>query len=92
MVFSHELMNKHVSLLPTETNLKKQGLLPLTFNNPSDYDKIRPDDKISIKGLQTFAPGKVRGHSGPKNGFLTLSPDFFFCVCNENFLSSSAAS
>ncbi|KTF81367.1 hypothetical protein cypCar_00011613 [Cyprinus carpio] len=31
-----------------ETNLKKQGLLPLTFSNPADYDKIRPDDKISI--------------------------------------------
>uniref|UniRef100_A0A673AMG6 Aconitate hydratase, mitochondrial n=1 Tax=Sphaeramia orbicularis TaxID=375764 RepID=A0A673AMG6_9TELE len=41
-----------------ETNLKKQGLLPLTFSNPSDYDKIRPDDKISITGLQTFTPGK----------------------------------
>lgn len=46
----------------SETNLKKQGLLPLTFSNPSDYDKIRPDDKISIRGLKTFAPGKVRPH------------------------------
>lgn len=44
----------------TETNLKKQGLLPLTFSDPADYDKIRPDDKISIKGLASFAPGKVR--------------------------------
>ncbi|XP_031432784.1 aconitate hydratase, mitochondrial-like isoform X1 [Clupea harengus] len=41
-----------------ETNLKKQGLLPLTFADPSDYDKIRPDDKISIRGLSSFAPGK----------------------------------
>lgn len=41
-----------------ETNLKKQGLLPLTFSNPADYDKIRPDDKISIIGLKSFAPGK----------------------------------
>uniref|UniRef100_A0A671U0C5 Aconitate hydratase, mitochondrial n=1 Tax=Sparus aurata TaxID=8175 RepID=A0A671U0C5_SPAAU len=41
-----------------ETNLKKQGLLPLTFNNPSDYDKIRPDDHITIQGLKTFAPGR----------------------------------
>uniref|UniRef100_A0A667XSI6 Aconitate hydratase, mitochondrial n=1 Tax=Myripristis murdjan TaxID=586833 RepID=A0A667XSI6_9TELE len=40
-----------------ETNLKKQGLLPLTFTNPSDYDKIRPDDKISIRGLKNFTPG-----------------------------------
>ncbi|XP_039290178.1 aconitate hydratase, mitochondrial-like [Nilaparvata lugens] len=41
-----------------ETNLKKQGLLPLTFANPSDYDKIKPTDKISIVGLKAFAPGK----------------------------------
>lgn len=45
--------------LPTETNLKKQGLLPLTFADASDYDKIRPDDKISITGLKSIAPGKV---------------------------------
>ncbi|XP_049601956.1 aconitate hydratase, mitochondrial [Syngnathus scovelli] len=41
-----------------ETNLKKQGLLPLTFADASDYDKIRPDDHISITGLKSFAPGK----------------------------------
>ncbi len=41
-----------------ETNLKKQGLLPLTFANPSDYDKVDPSDKVSILGLTTFAPGK----------------------------------
>ncbi|XP_026861875.2 aconitate hydratase, mitochondrial [Electrophorus electricus] len=41
-----------------ETNLKKQGLLPLTFADPADYEKIRPDDKISITGLKTFVPGK----------------------------------
>jgi aconitate hydratase len=40
-----------------ETNLKKQGMLPLTFVNASDYDKVREDDRISILGLQTFAPG-----------------------------------
>lgn len=42
-----------------ETNLKKQGLLPLTFANPADYDKIQPDDKISLLGLKDLAPGKV---------------------------------
>ncbi|KAF2481482.1 aconitate hydratase [Neohortaea acidophila] len=31
-----------------ETNLKKQGLLPLTFSNPDDYDKIQPDDKVDL--------------------------------------------
>ncbi len=41
-----------------ETNLKKQGMLPLTFANPADYDKIREDDRVSIKGLKEFAPGK----------------------------------
>jgi len=40
-----------------ETNLKKQGLLPLTFNDPADYDKIQPSDRISILGLETFTPG-----------------------------------
>lgn len=43
-----------------ETNLKKQGLLPLTFSNASDYDKIQPTDKISLLGLNDLAPGKVR--------------------------------
>ncbi|KAG9303384.1 hypothetical protein G9A89_013710 [Geosiphon pyriformis] len=41
-----------------ETNLKKQGLLPLTFANPSDYDKVEPSDRVSIIGLTSFTPGK----------------------------------
>jgi aconitate hydratase len=41
-----------------ETNLKKQGMLALTFVNKDDYDKIREDDKISILGLTDFAPDK----------------------------------
>jgi len=40
-----------------ETNLKKQGLLPLTFAEPSDYEKISYQDRISILGLKNFAPG-----------------------------------
>lgn len=40
-----------------ETNLKKQGMIPLTFADPADYDKVQPGDKISILGLPTFAPG-----------------------------------
>jgi aconitate hydratase len=39
-----------------ETNLKKQGMLALTFANEADYDKIQEDDVIDIKGLTTFAP------------------------------------
>jgi aconitate hydratase len=41
-----------------ETNLKKQGMLGLTFVNPADYDLIRQDDKVSIYGFNTMAPGK----------------------------------
>lgn len=40
-----------------ETNLKKQGMLALTFANPADYDKIQEDDSIDIVGLNDFAPG-----------------------------------
>ena len=40
-----------------ETNLKKQGMLGLTFNNKADYDLIEEDDQIDILGLTTFAPG-----------------------------------
>ncbi|MFN3403548.1 MAG: aconitate hydratase [Cytophagaceae bacterium] len=39
-----------------ETNLKKQGMLALTFANPADYDKIQEDDSIDILGLTTFSP------------------------------------
>ena len=39
-----------------ETNLKKQGMLALTFANKADYDKIQEDDRIDIEGLLAFAP------------------------------------
>ncbi|MBI4095308.1 MAG: aconitate hydratase [DPANN group archaeon] len=41
-----------------ETNLKKQGLLPLTFENPNNYDKVQETDRISIIGLAKFSPNK----------------------------------
>ncbi len=41
-----------------ETNLKKQGMLALTFANESDYEKILEDDVIDFKDLDSFAPGK----------------------------------
>lgn len=58
-----------------ETNLKKQGMLPLTFDDPSDYDKIRPTDRISLLGLKEFAPGKpitceITHQDGTKEKFL----------------------
>lgn len=40
-----------------ETNLKKQGVLALTFSNPEDYDKVREEDFLTIKGLESFKPG-----------------------------------
>lgn len=39
-----------------ETNLKKQGMLALTFANTADYDKVQEDDSIDIVGLTSFAP------------------------------------
>ncbi|XP_022209825.2 probable aconitate hydratase, mitochondrial [Drosophila obscura] len=41
-----------------ETNLKKQGMLALTFANASDYDKVKPDSKISLLNLKDLTPGK----------------------------------
>lgn len=41
-----------------ETNLKKQGLLPFTFADRADYDRIHPADRISLVGLKELAPGK----------------------------------
>ncbi len=44
-----------------ETNLKKQGLLPLTFANPADYDRVRETDRVSINGLAGLAQGRSLG-------------------------------
>ncbi len=58
-----------------ETNLKKQGVLTLTFSNPDDYEKILEDDKISLLELNGLSPGKqvrcIISHSnGEKNEIL----------------------
>ncbi len=42
-----------------EANLKKQGVLPLTFANPADYDKIRVDDTVAVTGLRELAPASA---------------------------------
>jgi aconitate hydratase len=57
-----------------ETNLKKQGMLALTFADKADYDKIQENDSIDILGLTSFTPGKpltvVLNHSdGSKDEF-----------------------
>ncbi|KAI0178276.1 aconitase family-domain-containing protein [Pestalotiopsis sp. NC0098] len=51
-----------------ETNLKKQGMLPLTFADPADYDKIKPEDKVDVlcTELAVGKPVTMRVH--PKNG------------------------
>ena len=41
-----------------ETNLKKQGMLGLTFNNESDYDLIKEDDVFNFIDLENFSPSK----------------------------------
>ena len=41
-----------------ESNLKKQGLLALTFKDSDDYERIREDDRVSLTGLNDMAPGK----------------------------------
>ena len=41
-----------------ETNLKKQGILPLTFADPKDYDLLEQNDRVSVTGLAALAPGK----------------------------------
>lgn len=40
-----------------ETNLKKQGVLPLTFADPADYEKVQSDDRVAVKGLKELKPG-----------------------------------
>ena len=60
-----------------ETNLKKQGMLALTFADKSDYDKIQEHDCISVCGLDHFAPGKplqvvVMHEDGTEDTFLAL--------------------
>jgi aconitate hydratase len=57
-----------------ETNLKKQGILPLTFANPNDYDLFEQADRVSVVGLQGLAPGRpveVRLHK-PDGRTLTI--------------------
>jgi aconitate hydratase len=41
-----------------ETNLKKQGVLPLTFQDPADYERFGQNDRVSITGLYTLEPGR----------------------------------
>ena len=59
-----------------ETNLKKQGMLPLTFATASDYDKVEERDRVSLLGIKDLAPGKplnaVLHHASGKEDKITL--------------------
>jgi len=63
-----------------ETNLKKQGILALTFSNPDDYDKIQEDDRISLVGLDEIAPQKpvkcILSHSNGTDEEILLSHSY----------------
>ncbi len=63
-----------------ETNLKKQGLLALTFSNPDDYDRLREDDRIDLTGLSDLAPDKPVActvhHSDGTSEILSLNHSF----------------
>lgn len=60
-----------------ETNLKKQGMLGLTFANKEDYDKIQENDTVDILGLTDFAPGKplaiVFHHADGSSDIITVN-------------------
>jgi aconitate hydratase len=56
-----------------ETNLKKQGILALTFSDPKDYEKIEQNDRISVTGLGSLAPGKPVQLTIHKAGGQTLT-------------------
>jgi aconitate hydratase len=63
-----------------ETNLKKQGILALTFSDPKDYDKIQEDDKISLLGLNNLAPQQpvkcILTHSDGNQEEITLNHSY----------------
>jgi len=56
-----------------ESNLKKQGILPLTFSDPKDYDLLEQNDRVNIRGLAALAPGKPLTVSVSKPDGRTLS-------------------
>ncbi|MEB3329170.1 MAG: aconitate hydratase [Candidatus Sericytochromatia bacterium] len=59
-----------------ETNLKKQGILPLTFSDPADYEKVRQGDTLSVAGVEAIAPGQsveaILHHADGTRELLTL--------------------
>ena len=85
-----------------ETNLKKQGILPVTFKNPSDYDKITPNCRITTLNLcdaaSSSSPIPIRLKIQPQEGAAfeievvhTMSPDQWNWFKAGSALNSIAA-
>ena len=65
------------------TNLKKQGILPCTFANPADYDQIAADERISVHGLHTIAPGTPLAATLHRQGGTTTSLQLLHSMTEE---------
>lgn len=85
-----------------ETNLKKQGLLPLTFADPADYEKVREDDRVSVVGLASLAPGGdvtvvLRHADGTEDRFAcrhsmtAMQVEYFRAGSSVNLMGSKSA-
>ncbi len=85
-----------------ETNLKKQGVLALTFADPADYDRLREDDRISLRHLDALAPGEpvacVLRHSDGgqeaislRHSYTAAQLDWFRCGSALNVLRGGPA-
>merc|ERR1711994_1110242 len=63
-----------------ETNLKKQGMLPLTFNDTADYDKLQTGDVINFEGLSSISPGSqvtmILSHADGSSDTIVLDHTF----------------
>ena len=64
-------------------------MLPLTFDDPADYDKIKSTDRISILGLGTFAPGKVNEMFSFNDDKKSASLDIYFLFSSAYMQSFS---
>ncbi len=56
--------------------MKKQGMLPLKFANPSDYTKIKPTEKVWLLDINQLAPGKVKKKSNFTEEFIDLKAQY----------------
>ena len=76
-----------------ETNLKKQGMLPLTFADRSDYDRIGEDDRIAVRGLADLAPDTqvTVGVTTPEGDTWTFAADHTFSADQIEWFKAGSA-